>query len=538
MKLHRTCFKNTYTICIYGILLISAILPALFAVRYIKISPDSMIYALISQELISGNGIRLPIIRLEDSYVPLNGTIPYLEQPPLLPIFFALLGGVTPQNFLPAQIINVISHVIISIFTFLLMKKLYDNKGIALVTGILVSISFPLLWNVNHMLSESLFIALTVTTLCFLILSRYSESYKSILNLFVASICASAAILTRFPGIALIPVFFWETFILVKNKRIRSKYVSAALATMLPIIITGIFFIRNYIISGTIFGHNEPPPDRSYLDAFTGTIDMIFLQFSLGKRPVALITIFLILFILYILVNSNARRELSKYVHPGLDLIIVFIVSYTTVISIAMTTSQTVFELRYVSPLVPFLFIVSIFGIVFVWKRIKLRGFSKLSLIGIILSLGIITFCNGYKTHLRLGEFSYEHVKPYFILNSSTYKWIKENYGGNIVITTNRPYHLSFFGRYTTIVLPHKRFSPSIRIPNNMDSFLPERMSKFGSQVLALFEEAKKKYDGWYIAQLFNKREDTDKFILVYESPDGVVYHLTENPGFPSQAGE
>lgn len=481
-----------------------------------------MAYALISQEILSGNGIRLPIIRFEDNYIPVNGAIPYPEEGPLLPICFALLNGVTPHNFLPAQIINVISHVVISIFTFLLMKKIYNNNGIALLTGILVSISYPMLRNTNRMVSESLFIALTVAAVYFLALSRHFD--KSIRILFVASICASAAILTRYPGIALIPVFIWEGLILAKNKSVKLKYAPAVLAIILPLMITGIIFIRNYLLSGTIFGHNEPPPERSYLDAFTGTVKMIFLQFSLGKLTITLIAIFALLFALYIIVNTNARRKLSRYVHSGLDLIIVFIISYTMLISIAMATSQTIFELRYMSPLVPFLFIASIFVIAFVRERIKLRGLAKLSLISLILSLGIITFGNCYKSYLRSEEFFYKQDHP--ILESHTYNWIKENYGEDKIIATNKPYHLSFFGGYSTIVLPHKRFSPSIRVPDNMDIILPTRMSKFGSRVLALFEKADEQYEGAYIAGLFNKRYDDDNFVLMHKFSDGVVYEL------------
>ena len=521
-------FKNKHNIWIYFVLIISSTLIALLAVKNIKISPDSMIYSLISQEIISGNGIRLPIIRLEDTYVLIDGAIPYLEQPPLLPILFAILGGVTPQSFLAAQIINVISHVVISIFTFLLMKKLYDNKSIALLTGILVPLSIPLLWNINHMVSEPLFIALTVAALYFLILSRHSDSNQSIRHFFVASICTSAAILTRFPGVALIPVFFWEVFILVKNKSIKSKYVSTLFALILPIVTTGALFIRNYIISGTILGWSAPSPDRSYLSAFTGTIKMIYLQFQLGERPVTLITIFMVFFILYIVVNTNIRREFSKYVRSGLDLIIIFIISYTALISISMAKSQTVFELRYVSPLVPFLFILCIIMISILWEMIRRKGFPKLSLCGLVLSLGIITFGNCYKTYLHLGEFSYKQVGQYFMLNSSTYNWIKENYGGNVIITSNKPYHLSFFGGYSTIALPHKRFNKNFRIPDNMEPLLPNHMSKLGSRVLALFEEADKQYEGSYIAGLFNKRDDDNNFVLIQAFPDGVVYKLRE----------
>lgn len=523
---HRMNFQNKYAAWIYGILILVSTLAALLAVKNIKTSTDAMVYSLISQEILSGNGMRLPVIRLEDNYVPVNGAIPYPEEAPLLPIFFALLNGVTPQNFLPAQIINVISHVALSIFTFLLMKKIYGNSGIALLTGILVSVSFPMLRNANRMVTESLFIALTAAALYFLTLSRHFD--KSVKYLLLASICASAAILTRYPGMALIAVFIWEGFVLIKNRSVKLKYLSAFLAIILPLLVTGIVFIRNFLITGRIFGHNEPPPDRSYLEAFTGTIKMIFLQFSLGNLTVALIALFAILFIFYIIVNTSARRELSNYVHSGLDLIIAYIISYTLLLSVAMATSQTVFELRYVSPLVPFLFITGIVVIVYAWERIKLRGFQKLSLIGVILTLGIITFGNFYKSYLRSEEFLYKQDTHYSFLHSQTYNWIKENYGGNFIIATNRPYHLSFYGGYSTIVLPHKRFSPSIRIPDNMDLVLPDRMSKLGSRVLALFEKSDEQDEGSYIAGLFKNREDDDNFVLMHKFSDGVVYQLRE----------
>jgi len=529
MRLYITQFKNKYKIYIYGLLLISAILPALLSVKNIKISPDSMVYALISQEIISGNGIRLPIVYdMNDNYVFIDGTVPYVGEPPLLPIVFALLGGVAPQSFFAAQILNVISHTVISIFTFLLIRKLYDNKWIALLTGIIVSISLPLLWNTHRMISEPLFIALTVAALYFLILSQRSYSHKSIRNLFVASICTSAAILTRFAGIALIPVFFWAIFILVRNKNITFKKILTILTTILPLLTVGALFIYTYIIAGSIHGWNPPSPERSVLEAVTVTIKMIFLQFDLGKRPIILISIFMILFILFSVVNTNMRKELLKYVHSGLDLITIFVISYTALITYAMFKSQTVIEVRYMSPLVPFIFILYMLITIVIWELIRIKGFSKLSLCWIILSLCIITFGTCYKTYMKSAEIFSQDLGHYRILNSPTYKWIEGNYKKNVIITSNRPYHLSFLGGYSTIRLPHKRFEKNTPIPENTEAYLPERMSKFGSQVLALFEKADEQYEGSYIAGLFNKRGDDENFILIQKFPDGVVYQLKE----------
>ncbi len=517
--------KDRFKIWAFLILIIFSSLTALPAVKNIKISPDSMRFGLVSQQILSGNGIRVPIIRLEDTYVPVNGAIPFLDQMPLLPILFALLGGVSSQTYLPAQIINLICQTAISILTFLLMKNLC-SKWVALLSGILVSFSYPLLWLLNHISSDPLLIALIMAAIYFLTLSRSTAGNQSSRNLVIAGCCAGAAILARNAGIALIPVFFWEALVSFRNKRPESKYVSAIAAAMIPVITTSAMFIRNYIISGSFRGFSGASVEKSISEAVTGTINMIFQQFNLGKNSTFLIVLLMVALTIYILLNSGPRKEISKAFGKGLDAIIVFIVSYTALICLTMAKQQWNFELRYVSPLVPFLYISSIFMIVFVWEDIKNRGLSRLSLAGMILTLSIIASGSLYKTYLNFSEFFYKQDKAYSILASCTYKWIKENYSHGTVIATNRPFHLSFFGGYSTVALPHKRFEPTIHVPEDMQSVLPDRMSKFGSQVLALFEEAQEKYEGHYVAELFNRKESNDSFTVVYECPDGVVYIL------------
>lgn len=529
MQAFKSYLKDKNAIGIYIILLIASILPALLAVKYIAISPDSMIYALISQEILSGNGLSLPIIyNLTDNYDFINGAVPYVGGPPLLPIFFALLGSVTPQNFWAAQAINMISHVGITIFTFLLMRKLHGNTVIALLTGILVSLSLPMLLNTHHMITESLYISLTVAAVFFMTLSRYSEQHQLGRNLFIASICTSAAVLTRFAGIALLPVFFWGIFVLAKNKNIKLQQASTIMATLLPLITTGALFIRTYIVSGSIHGIPLPSPDRSYLDAFTGTLKMTLLQFGLGERSILIVTIFTVFLILYIIINTPVRRKLLKHVHSGLDLILVLVVSHTAVITHAMAKSQTVFESRYMSPLTPFLFILLIIIVAAAWEMIRLKGFKRLALYGLILSLGLITFGNCYKTYQNSEVVFSKRTGHYRILNSHTYQWLEATYPEKVRITTNRPFHLSFFGDFSTIRLPHRRFNRNYKLPDNMESFLPEKMAEHGSKVLALFEDVNEEYEGNYLSKLFNQRENDENFILVFQSSDGVVYALKE----------
>jgi hypothetical protein len=360
----------------------------------------------------------------------------------------------------------------------------------------------------------------------FLILSRYSNDIKSLRYLFIASICTSASILTRYAGLALIPVFFWQILILIRNKNIKIKHVPTIITAILPFMTTAALFASAYIVSGAILGRNPPPTERSYLSALTGTIKMSLLQFDLSNSQVQIILICTTLFILYILINSDARRELSKYIRSGLDLILLFIISYTVLISFAMTKAQTVFELRFMSPLVPFLFILYFLTIMLLWEKLRSKGYSRLSFCVLTFFLGLIIFANSYKTYMKSGDVFSQDVGHYRILNSPTYHWIKNHYGQDVIITTNRPFHLSFFGGYSTIRLPHRRFNENFRVPDNMESFLPDRMIQLGSRVLVLFEKADEQYEGRYIASLFKNRKGDTNFVLSHNASDGVVYSL------------
>ncbi|MBI4697859.1 MAG: glycosyltransferase family 39 protein [Nitrospirae bacterium] len=489
--------------------------------KNIKISPDSIRYGLISQQILYGNGIRIPLIEF-DNLVPVNGTVPFLVQPPLLPVLLAMLGGVTSKSYLAAQILNVICHVAIALFTFLLMKRLC-NRHIALLTGILVSISLPILYVTNHIMGEPLFISFTAGTIYFLIASRDNNDHHCC-RLILAGICASAAILTRYAGIALLAVFFWEAFIMIRNKKFRDHYVRFLAGITIPLMTIVLLFTRNHIISGTIEGIYLPKPERTFTDSFIGTIKMIFQQFQLGNLSIILISISITVFAAIILINANIRKEFPRHLKNGIDLIAVFIASYTILISFTLANQQPQLELRYVAPLVPFLFIISIFLIVFTFESAN----RKISSAGMLLLLSIITLHCSYKTYINLPEFFYKNEKISAILDSCTYKWIKESYRNDVIIATNEPYRLGFFGGYSTVVLPHRKWILNNPIPDDMERALPKRMSQAGAQVLALFnfDEVKEEHYGSYISGLFSKRDDMPPFFLTYKCPDGVVYRL------------
>lgn len=522
-------FNSKNTVLTYAVLIIVSTIVALLIVKNIKISPDSITYSLVSQQILAGKGISVPMIWFDSKAIPVDGVVPMLMHPPLFSTVLAILGGVKPDNYLAAQLLNLICHVTIAIFTSLLMKRLYDNKCIALITGILVTISLPLIIATNHIWSDTLFIALTVAAVYFLTISRNYDNKHSIGKLFIASICTSAAISTRHAGIAILALFFWEIIImLMKNKKLRSEYLFFIFAVALPIITLITLLARNYMVSGLIRRWVNPQVERPYFEAFTGTVKMMLLQFQLGKLSMTLILIIITLFILYIAINTNTRKESLKSFNSGLELLIIFIISYTALISYSLSTELERFELRFMYPLVPFLFVISMFLTVLISKMLKLQGFSKLSFYGALLLIGLIALGNCYKTFRYLPELFHKQDKIHSFQQTCTYNWIKEHYQNNTIIVSDEPYYLSFFGGYSTVILPHKRWGKTTRIHENMGTLLPERMQEIGARVLVLFNEIKEEDFGSYLARLAKKRENYDRFTLAYACSDGVVYQLKE----------
>ena len=162
------------------------------------------------------------------------------------------------------------------------------------------------------------------------------------------------------------------------------------------------------------------------------------------------------------------------------------------------------------------------------WDDIKSQGKNQLSLYGLILFLSTITCANGYITFQSLPDFFYKQENIKSISNSCTFTWLKENYSRNTIIATNKPYHLSFFKGYSTVLLPNKKWFPNASIPDNMELILSDHMSTVGGKLLVLYEEAQEEHYGSFISGLFYENKNSDKFILLHKCSDGVIYSLRE----------
>lgn len=505
--------------------LILGLLGGIVSVNNIILTSDSMTYGLVSQQILAGNGLRVPLTWFDSSAVPSDGTVPLLMHPPLFPTLLALFGGVTSHSLLAAQILNIIFHSLIGIFTYLMVRILFENKAISFVAGSLSVISLPLLQVAHHIWSETMFIAFTVATLYYLIRSRLYPDVNYMRNVIVASIFSCAAILTRNAGISLIMLFFWELMMVIKNKK---STLPVVVAFLLPVITVIILFARNYLIAHSVRGDFQWPVNTTYLEAFVGAAEMLFSQFQLGVRSTVFIVVIVTSSFIVIMLSAIGRREFINYFKKGFDLIIVFVLSYFGLIWFALAEKQPSFEVRFMAPLVPFLIIIILCAPFFTGQMLRQKGLPRLA--SIILMAGFSSVClvTGYKTVLNLTEFSYKQEKLYSILRSCIYEKVVTSYGKETIIATNLPYQLSFFGGYPTVVLPRKPYLKGNAFPQDMNTLLPSRLKDIGSNVIALFDRIDEEKFGSYITGLSRKTIHNEKLELAYECPDGVIYHLKQ----------
>jgi len=203
------------------------------------ITPDSVVYISVARNLAEGNG-----------FLTYNG-LPLVMEPPLYSILLAIIKIITFLDpHISAGYVNAILLGLIVFMSGLIMLRHLQSFGLILLGTISVLISYSIIQASLMALSESLFIFLTL--LFFYYLDKYQSSgnYSS---LFVFSLVAALACLTRYTGIiilitGLMGILFWG------KKNIKVRLSDAGIFILIAIVPIGIWLTRNYFISGTLVG--------------------------------------------------------------------------------------------------------------------------------------------------------------------------------------------------------------------------------------------------------------------------------------------
>jgi hypothetical protein len=204
------------------------------------ITTDSIAYLDVARNLVAGKGF---VLHTEG---------PLIWWPPLYPLLLAFIGFATGLD--PAVFAHLVNAVLFAIAIYLSarlfhvglrQRTAYGMLGVgAVVLSVPLSEIYAMTW------SECLFIPLVLLYLVFV--QRYRES-RGMLSLAVMTLATALACLTRYIGVALVPVGVL-TILLARGIRLRTRFARASAFAALSLVPLGLWVVRNYQQAGTLSG--------------------------------------------------------------------------------------------------------------------------------------------------------------------------------------------------------------------------------------------------------------------------------------------
>ncbi|HCY74482.1 MAG TPA: hypothetical protein DHV28_01045 [Ignavibacteriales bacterium] len=248
------------------------------------LSPDSIAYLATSNNLLIGKG-----------FISFDAQ-PLVEWPPLYStLIYSFSYTFSISTPVSALLLNVLLFgMTIYHFGMILAKSLFP-KSLIIVGLLFVIFSIPVFGVSIWMWSEILFI--TITLLFFRSLDSYLEK-ANLIRLIMLVIITSLAILTRYIGIVILLTTIISIFIFNSN-RIKKKIILIFTYSVLSLLPVLLWLIRNYLISGTLFGRRGSTKNSFFPNLYV-SIEKIFEWFV----PDVLVSIKLFGFIILIITVS------------------------------------------------------------------------------------------------------------------------------------------------------------------------------------------------------------------------------------------
>ena len=368
-------YRNLFQHIALGILgLIGVSIILLLTSRYgAGITPDSVAYISAARNLAEGHG-----------FLTYNG-LHLIVQPPLYPIMLAVIKKLLSIDpIVSAGYLNALLFGLIVYLSGLFLLKHLKSFTLVFLGAVSVLISSALVKTSFMALSEPLFIFIV---LLFLYFFETYQSKHDFVSLFLFSISAAMACLTRYTGVifiltGIICILLWG------KHSIKDKFWHSLVFMLITVLPIGIWIIRNYFLSGTLVGQRG---SSSYtllenLIFFFNTVLPWYLP--LNSTGIYFFLIFLIgatwVFFGLDLAKSSII-EAKKIIGPSL----LFVLFYSGVIVISSTT--TAYD-RISDRLLSPIYIPIIFILFFISDKIfsRLTNSSHLRLTTVLFIIGII----------------------------------------------------------------------------------------------------------------------------------------------------
>lgn len=301
---------------------------------------DSLIYISVADSLVAGDGITT----FSGDYSS--------YWPPLYPITMALVGSLKIDTILAGFLTNIMAFGLVIILTGIWLHRNTRSQLLALGGAVTVGTSYTFIWLSSNVLSEPLFICLTLLALVQLGRFIESEQYRQSAIVWSASIAALAAV-TRYMGIT---VVLTALIIILIRTRLplfrRLKYM--AFYCFISIGPLTLWIVRNWLYAGHPVGNRSGVRFQTSItlsDMLSQLSDVVHLWFFSKERSgwlgLLLVVVVGVMAIGMIrVVNYRWIRDLE----PVLPFVIfIFIYLITHIVVVPSTVGSGIHD-RHVSP--------------------------------------------------------------------------------------------------------------------------------------------------------------------------------------------
>jgi hypothetical protein len=178
------------------------------------------------------------------SWTLLPAIEPYTEQPSGFPLFLVPFLLIFKQPVVAGAVAQSIAIIILYAAAYVLTQDLEAKPLFQIVCGLVITMYRPLQYVFANVESETLFIALSLWTIHFVVASQYGR--RSRLYWFAALLCAAAASLTRTVGILMLGVFILASWV-----RGKSRWISIASSVLFIVGPVIAWALRNQVLYGS-----------------------------------------------------------------------------------------------------------------------------------------------------------------------------------------------------------------------------------------------------------------------------------------------
>lgn len=419
------------------------------------IGSDSYLYMRAGENLYHGNGFH--VNRYYFSNFESTGGPAYTKYPlyPLLIAAFMRLGLDMEQA---ARVVPILCFALLAFPLFFLGKTINDALT-GYVACVMCLVFTPLLWLASWAWTEMPYILFSVLTILFLV--KFAESRQAKTKILcLSAFFAALAILTRYPGFALLPVGL--IVIVLKNRpRLRKESNFALRQTVHQTLLFGSisclpvipWLYRNLTLTSDITGYGSAvwqETGRGLFWTIDHTVKIIWGDFLAGPAQnllsylhvnayvlSAITATCFILLAIYLRRCSSEKSVLLEYLKRN-HVLFSYILLYLVPILILKSNYGYAIDSRRITPVYPFIILVGLSFVFYAYQQMKKRWLKQ------ALFSGITILCVLFIASQATSTFAfYQSAKDGQGWNGSVFResqgiaWIASNVSDNATLYSN-----------------------------------------------------------------------------------------------------